>query len=234
MLVGERELAAGVDGHPADGIGGQGSEFAEAAVLEPQDTVGDLLSRSSWEMITTARPSSVARRRSKRAMSRPLPEFRLAVGSSARIRLGLLARARAIATRCFFPQPVGRGAHPLAEGEAGEQRLRPVAGGAAGDAGEVRGELDVLPRRERTEQVEVLEDEAGLPGTQGGRAPSGAVARSVSATTIDPEVGRSIAPSMSSRVVFPLPEGPMTRTTSLAPMSKSTSRTAATASAPSP
>ena len=33
----------GGDGHAADGVGGHGGELSEGAVLEPQDTVGDLL-----------------------------------------------------------------------------------------------------------------------------------------------------------------------------------------------
>ena len=47
-----------------------------------------------------------------------------------------------------------------------------------------------------------------------GRIRSGAVARSTPSTTIEPDVGRSIAPRIKSRAVLPLPDGPMIRSTS--------------------
>jgi hypothetical protein len=53
--------------------------------------------------MTTLRPSSLAMRRSSRAISWPIFESRFAVGSSARMTAGSFARARAMATRCFSP-----------------------------------------------------------------------------------------------------------------------------------
>jgi hypothetical protein len=63
----------------------------------------------SWVMITIVRPSSC--RRSKIASTSPVEcESRLPVGSSARIIVGLVTSARAIATRCCWPPESSAGA----------------------------------------------------------------------------------------------------------------------------
>ena len=63
----------------------------------------------SWVTITRARFSSLARPRKSPAPGGPESESRLPVGSSARIKGAVPARARAIATRCFCPPERSRG-----------------------------------------------------------------------------------------------------------------------------
>jgi hypothetical protein len=122
----------------------------------------------------------------------------------------------------------------MGEADLGEQVGGAPASGAAGGAGQVAGQLDVLEGVEGREEIEVLEDEPEVVGAQRGSERSAAVATSVPSMVMDPEVGRSIAPSMSRRVVLPLPEGPMMSTTSPASRSRSTWRTASTARSPCP
>ena len=61
------------------------------------------LMRSSCETMTTLRPSSLEICLRSRTVSCPDFESRFAVGSSARMSLGSLISARAMATRCFSP-----------------------------------------------------------------------------------------------------------------------------------
>ena len=155
--------------------------------------------RSSWLTMTMLRWSSVARRRSSRPMSRPCPESRLAVGSSASRTAGSLARAWATATRCFSPpESWSPEAEPVPEPDLAEEVDGAGAGGATDGAGEVAGELDVLAGAECGEQVEVLEDEPEVVARSAGRRRSGA-ARSTPSMTTEPLVGRSMAPSIRSR-----------------------------------
>ena len=136
----------------------------------------------------------------------------------------------------LFParELVGSEPESVAEPDAAEKVGGSVAGGAADGAGEVAGELDVLAGAERREEVEVLEDEPEVAWPAAGEPGSGAVVRSTLSMTIEPLVGRSMAPSIRSKVVLPLPEGPMPRTTSPAAMSRSTPSMAWTAMSPAP
>jgi hypothetical protein len=58
----------------------------------------------------------------------------------------------------------------MAESDALQQGRGALAGGGAGDAGEVAGQLDILGGVEGRQQVEVLEDEAEAVGAQAGQA----------------------------------------------------------------
>src|SRR5215217_6958736 len=72
----------------------------------------------------------------------------------------------------------------MAEPDALQQGTGTFAGGVAGDAGQVAGQLDVLGGVEGRQQVEVLEDEAEAVGTQGGQAAFGG-AGEVQASDLD-------------------------------------------------
>ena len=104
----------------------------------------------------------LARSFSKAITSSPLLESSAPVGSSARMMSPPFISARAIETRCCCPpdklvRPVG---HPVAESELGQKR-----GGACMPRGWRkaridRGNLDILRRRRRVDEIVALEDEA--------------------------------------------------------------------------
>ena len=120
------------------------------------------MSRWSWVTIRTVVRSGPSARRWSMAMT-VSPDFlsRAAVGSSARTIAGRLTSARAIATRCRWPPESrdGRVMKPVAQAELAEQ-LDAAAVHLGDGAGFQAGRHpDVLDRRERAEQVVVLEDE---------------------------------------------------------------------------
>ena len=90
------------------------------------------------------------------------------MGSSAKMIAGLLARARATATRCCWPPDssdgrcVSRSPRPTVLHDLVDPRLVGLA------AGEVDRQGDVLAGGERRQQVERLEHEADLLAAQDG------------------------------------------------------------------
>jgi hypothetical protein len=68
---------------------------------------------------------------------------------------------------------VGSEVQPLAKAQAGEQFEGSPPGSAAKHGGEVAGQFDVLEGVKCGEQVEVLEDETEVPGTEGWEGPVG-------------------------------------------------------------
>ena len=104
-----------------------------------------------------------SRARSRRSItSAPVCVSRFPVGSSARITRGPTTSARAIATRCCSPPERcagrcdARSARPTSSSSTSERSRSSSEGDA--DRRELR--LDVLERRQRRDQVELLEDEA--------------------------------------------------------------------------
>src|SRR6266567_4594300 len=160
----------------------------------------------------------------------------LAVGSSARITVGAFARARAMATRCFSPP----------ESLSGRNRRRWARPNSSSSGrARSRARWPVTPDRFRANSTFSSADSAesrlkswntkpNRLARNSGNLRSGSAARSIPSTSMRPEVGRSMAPSIESSVVFPLPDGPIMRTTSPAPTSRPTSRTARTCTSPSP
>ena len=90
------------------------------------------------------------------------------MGSSAKIRSGLLTSALAHATRCCCPpdSSPGRCVEPVGDAELLGEVVDPVLVGLA--SRERNGQRDVLARRQRRHQVEVLEDEADAVAPQPG------------------------------------------------------------------
>ena len=116
----------------------------------------------SWVISTIVRPAVVQLDRGGPAPRPWTPESRLPVGSSARIIPGSVTRARAMATRCCWPPDSSPGlwAGPVGEADRREGGHGPFLALARAHAGVDERQLDVAPRRQVGEQVELLEDEA--------------------------------------------------------------------------
>ena len=124
-------------------------------------------------------------------ISCPIFESRLAVGSSARMSVGSLISARAIATRCFSPPDSfsGRKSSRSPRPEVGQERRRLVARRAPAEPGQLGDDRHVLAGGQRRKQVEVLEDEPELAEPDGGQPTLGERA-DIGAVEVDRARGR--------------------------------------------
>jgi hypothetical protein len=141
--------AGGLDGHAADGVGGHGRELVELAVLQPEDAVGDLAKpvvvrddddASAVVLRQPAElPGDVATVGGVEVGGRFVGEDDGGVvGQGASDGDALLLAAGEL----VWPEP-----QPLSEPQARQEVGGPLAGGAAVDADQVAGQLDVLQRR---------------------------------------------------------------------------------------
>ena len=95
---------------------------------------------------------------SKSITAPPARESRLPVGSSAKMMLGSLINARAMATRCCSPpeSSTWQVVHPVAEADLAQRLRGPLRRSAPGDH---CGKLDVLEGSQLGQQEVALEDE---------------------------------------------------------------------------
>src|ERR1019366_1030396 len=117
----------------------------------------------SWVTTIMVTPRSRLSDCSVSMISCELRVSRLPVGSSASSRIGLLIKARAMATRCCWPPDNRRVALPV--GQTQQFQRGPCPFGALGAAGCARrrieqGQRDVLDRAGSGEKVETLKDKA--------------------------------------------------------------------------
>lgn len=105
---------------------------------------------------------------------------------------------------------------------------------AAPQAGQFRGDGDVVLDSEGRKQVEVLEDEAEVSQSHVWQLAFRKTADVEAVNADGPLLGLSSAPSIIRRVDFPDPDGPMIRTTSPGRTLSDTSSTATTSVSPAP
>src|SRR3990172_2421118 len=186
--------------------------------------------------MTTLRPCSLAIARSRRMISCPIFESRLAVGSSARRMDGSFTSARAMATRCFSPP----------ESFSGRKSRRSFKPSCVSRCRAMRRAVPFFwPAKDATKATfsTAVRAESRLKSwkmkpnscrrMRGNRSSRNSLI-GLPLRRIVPSVGLSSAPSIKSRVVFPDPEGPMIRTTSPGSIASDTSRTAVTSVDPEP
>ena len=125
----------------------------------------------SWVISTIVRPSRLSSS-SRSSTSAVEVESRLPVGSSARIIAGSVTSARAMATRCCWPPESSPGLWSARSARPtwSSATERPLASLGRCDAAVDQRQLDVAPRREVGEQVELLEHEADEAGCARRRA----------------------------------------------------------------
>ena len=160
------ELTAGFDGHAAHRIGDHGRELMELAVLEPKHAIGD-----GPEPVVVGHDDDAAAVLGGEAAEQT-PD--LASVGGVEVGRGLVSEddRRVVGQRPRHRDPlllaagklIGTEVQAVAEAEAGQQFGGPPMGGVPVHAGEIAGQFDVLDCIERAQQVEVLKDEAEMPG----------------------------------------------------------------------
>jgi len=102
-----------------------------------------------------------------------------------------------MATRCCSPPLSSPGfvRQAIAETDPLEYRGRPPLSLASSDAAFDQRERDVVPRRQRRQQVKLLEDEADMIAAQSRPLGRESAVRSVSRTTTVPSLGSSSPPT---------------------------------------
>ena len=176
-----------------------------------------LVSSRLWVATTAATPRWRARSCRLWNTASEVVGSRLPVGSSQSSRRGLLASARATATRCCSPPEscagwwVRRSARPRSVSSV----LRARLGLAPRLAGDHQRQGDVVERRQLRQQMVELVDEAdvraGGCGCGRGRR---AVEQSSPSMTMVPAVGCSSRPAACSSDDLPEPDGPISPTSS--------------------
>jgi hypothetical protein len=163
------------DGHPADRVGGHGGQLPEGAVLQPQHPVGDLV-QAGVVADDHHRPAifggQLAQQPGDLAADGAVEVGSGLIGQDQR---GVVGQGPGDGHPLLFParQLLGSEVEPAPEADPLQQDAGALVGGVAGDAGQVAGQFHVLGRRQRRQQVEVLEDEAEAVGAQDGQVPLG-------------------------------------------------------------
>lgn len=175
--------------------------------------------------MTTARLRSRARRLIRSMTVRPLCESSAAVGSSASMMCGSPARARAMATRCFWPPLRSAGRLPYFS-------LRPTWSRRAAACRRTsrpraplsfRASSTFSPAVRAGNRLNPWNTNPMLASRIRGSCFSFSCDTSCPKMRTLPELARKMQPMMDNRVVLPLPEGPMSRTSSPGCTSRSTS-----------
>ena len=164
----------------------------------------------SWDENTKDTSCSRCMRRIRAMISAPVWLSRLAVGSSASTSRGVVARARAIATRWRWPPEscagrlFWRSDRPTASIRACTRRRRSPAATPASASG-----YSTFSRALSTGiRLKFWKMKPMWRARKSDRASSGMDCTCCPATVISPWSGMSMQPIRLSRVVLPLPEGP--------------------------
>ena len=188
----------------------------------------------SWVMSTIVRPLR-CRSLSRASTSAVDAESRLPVGSSARMqrRLGDQRPRDRDALLLAARQLAGPVVGPVGQADLGERGEGPLPALGRVDARVDERQLDVAPRRQVRQQVELLEHEPDAAVAHLGQLVLvEATRRRAPARRYVPGVGTSRQPMMCISVDLPEPDGPTIATNSPASIVSVTSRSASTSSAP--